>query len=49
MRLEGTLRGNLVPPPPQSKVNYTYDIPDRHLSNPFLKKKNMVIEILQPP
>lgn len=39
MRLEGTLRGNLVPPPSQSKVNYTYDIPERHLSNLFLKKK----------
>lgn len=39
MRLEGTLRGNLVPPPPQSKVNYTYDILERHLSNLFLKKE----------
>lgn len=49
MRLEGTLRGNLVPPPSQSKVNYTYDIPERHLSNLFLKKNHMVIEVLQPP
>lgn len=46
-RLERTLRGHLLPLPPQGKINYTYDIPDRHLSNLFLKK-TPAIEILQP-
>lgn len=37
-RLEVALRGHLLPPPPTDTINYTCDIPDRHLSNLFWKK-----------
>lgn len=35
--LEGTLKGNLIYPLPQGRINYSYIISDRYLSALFLK------------